>query len=100
MGQIKLLKYKDGTIQRLRILEGFAVKWKDVGEFLGISGDYLQIIRAKYNDDPKKCAEEMVQRWLQAGSEVTWDVFLEALKDADLPHLAGDVQKALPTMIN
>ena len=98
---MNLIKYKndnDGEIQRLRVLDAIAVHWLEVGRNLEISEDYLRIIRERENNDPRKCASAMVNKWLQSGQDPTWAKLIEALEDSELTTLVEDLKKALPRM--
>ena len=99
--QLNLIKYKndnDGKIQRLRVLDAIAVHWLKVGLNLEISEDHLRIIRERENNDPRKCAPAMVNKWLQSGQDPTWAKLIEALEDSKLATLVEDLKMALPRM--
>ena len=56
---------KDGHFQ--------TVKWFDLGLYLGLIPDDLEIIEDNYPQDAERRLRECLAKWLRKDSEATWD---------------------------
>ena len=56
---------KDGHFQ--------TVKWFDLGLYLGLIHDDLEIIEDNYPRDAERCLRKCLAKWLKKDKEATWD---------------------------
>ena len=68
--------------------------------------DSLDIIDADSHGKVDVCTERMLNLWLEghvqedSRAPITWRIFLEALRDANLVQLADNLTHLLPTVHN
>ena len=60
----------------------------------------LDVIRANYSGDNKKCCMEMLWYWLNANTDASWKKLLEALRShgVDKPVVATKLEKILSSV--
>ena len=97
---IQLVKYtgNDGQVKDFRLLEKIQGHWKDIGTLMGIENATLESFEHKWRGNLKEQCREVLQTWLNQGSEkypVTWSGMLEVLKDVQLKMISLELQEVL-----
>ena len=71
-----LLKWTDssGQSQELRLENQMSLKWKGIGQLLGICWEELEIWERTYNCNPIECLRQVIQTWKQRNSEKVRDL--------------------------
>ena len=74
-----------GDINKI-VVPKIQAEWEDVAYALRYKIPTVNAIKAKYNDNPKKCCKELFTDWLStdhgAGPK-TWSTLLDKLKDVE-----------------
>ena len=100
MDMLQLVKYtgSDGQTKEFRLLPKIQGHWKDIGTLMGIETSTLEAFEYKWPGDSKEQCREVLQAWLNQGSEkypVTWSGLLEVLKDVQLKMISLELQEVL-----
>ena len=94
MHQLIFLKV-DG--QPLRIIQGIGINWQKVAYCLHFSHEVVETIENDHCHKTEKACEEMLRRWLNGEAlevnDITWEVLIEAICDAELSELGGRVKE-------
>ena len=87
--------------KKVKIVETVAPKWQRLGDQLEFDerGSQLDLIKAKYPNDPVECCREMFKHWLNGNGvrPCSWRKLIQLLKDCDFEVLAEDVNSVLTT---
>ena len=76
-------------------LSNMNMKWKKLGQELGIRGDILNEIQTQYRE-PVNCLRMMITQWLQQENLKTWNHIVLALKSSNIAELQlGDYLKEI-----
>ena len=71
-----------------------ADKWRDIGTFLEISGDQLNIIADRHRGDPQRCLMAMLSGWLhQTNQPASWTDIAEAVEITGRPDIAQQIRQ-------
>ena len=91
----ELLKFTCTGGRVVNIPVEIATKYVQFGTFLldDRTGSRVKIIAHKHHYDAERINTEILQEWLTGRGKqpVTWQTFVEVLRDAELPMLAGDI---------
>ena len=83
-----------GDINKI-VVPKIQAEWEDVAYALRYKIPTVKAIKAKYNDDPKKCCKELLTDWLSTDNGVgpkTWSTLLDKLKEVeDLAAVTNEV---------
>ena len=85
-------------VERFRLLENIQGHWKDIGTLMGIETSMLEKFEHKWRGDLKEQCREVLQAWLEQGSEkypVTWRGLLDVLEDVQLKTISLELQEKL-----
>ena len=75
-----------------------ADKWRDLGvQLLGDARDrqgMLNVIAADHPHDVTNCCKRVLEKWLDANTDATWNQLIKALKSPGIQqnHLAGQIE--------
>ena len=74
-------------------------EYSEIGQLLGVSYAKRETIRKDYTiPDPKEKMNSIVAVWIEKEtSNVTWEHFIEAMKDGELRKLVGEITKYTET---
>ena len=91
-----MLKPTEVYLSRL-FIEGYAIKWREIGLELNLSSAELDNIQADHPHEIKERCRTMLKVWLQRDVEASWGKLLKAVQNADIhcpsPSIkAGTVQ--------
>ena len=73
-------------------------KWRDIGNFTGLSFPELTNISEKYRGDPKECCRAVLGEWLAnppPDYPATWQGLLELLEDSQLGQVVSELKCVL-----
>ena len=95
-----LIKYasSDGQIKEFRLLRNVQRHWEAIGILLGIHLHTLRGFELKRDNDLEKQCQDVLQTWLERGSEkypVSWSGMLKVLEDVELKEISRKLQEAL-----
>ncbi len=76
----------------LRIINEIAPCWEVVASALDISSIEINIISRNHHCDVVNAAHTMLSSWIDQRSNVSWEVFVDALSRAGYEHLAHRVK--------
>ena len=83
-----------GDINKI-VIPKIQAEWEDVAYALRYEIPTVNAIKAKYNDNPKKCCKELFKDWLSTDHGTgpkTWSTLLDKLKDIeDLAAANGEI---------
>ena len=66
-----------------------SAKWEDIGPFLDIEEDTLEVIKQDYPRDTRRCFREMLKHWLkQVDPPPTWAAIIDAIDSLGYKSLA------------
>ena len=62
--------------------------WRQLGFELSLNPDDLNIIQQNHEKCVESCCGAVLEKWLERQPHASWEKLKEALKDAELDHLA------------
>jgi len=62
----------------------YPAHWKDIGIYLDMEVEQLQIIQADHPNDSSKSCKVLWEKWLEYNSDATWEKLFGAIKYVDL----------------
>ena len=65
-------------------LSTMSMKWKNLGQQLGIRDDILTKIQTQYSESEPDCLRVMITQWLQQVNLKTWSLIVLALKNPNI----------------
>ncbi|XP_019853915.1 PREDICTED: WASH complex subunit FAM21 homolog [Amphimedon queenslandica] len=83
--QQKVILTIDDLVEILRVLKSGhfqTTNWSDLGLYLGLTHDELDVIEADYPQNAKRCLRECLAKWLKTDFKATWDNLVHALIEA------------------
>ena len=97
LGKLTVLRTPEGI--KINTIKKVTPKWQTLGDQLEFdeSGSELELIKAKYPNDPEACCRSMFQHWLKGNGvrPCSWSKLIELLEDCDLEVLASEISAAL-----
>ena len=89
------LKPTEVYLSRL-FIEGYAIKWREIGLELNLTSAELDIIHVDHPNEVKERCRTVLKVWLQRDPEASWGKLLNAIQNADIycpsPSIEGTVQ--------
>ncbi len=97
---LTLLKWtdRDGRPQTLGLRDDISCHWRDVGDLLELGSPSLEGIAIHRRDDVRLCCRDVLQDWLNDGSQsypATWEGMLNLLEDIKLASISLKLRSAL-----
>ena len=89
MSNLNLIKWRDelGKVQRFRLIEMIARKWRTFGSLLALELAVLDNWEAQYAGDSTRCCNRVMEYWLNGDDDneypPTWEGLYELLEDAE-----------------
>ena len=62
------------------VVPRIAAEWNTVAYYMDFEIAEIKTIREKCREDPEKCCTELLERWLQMGSDRSWATLLTVFK--------------------
>ena len=83
--------------RKVRVLESIGSEWEELAKALTVRQEDIDVIKAAHSDNDEEASREMLASWLggNAGAEVSWTAFTQALVNAGLPELADSLKDVL-----
>ena len=88
------LKPTEVYLSRL-FIEGYAIKWRDIGLELNLTSAELDNIHVDHPNEVKERCRTMLKVWLQRDPEASWGKLLNAIQNADIHHHSGSVKTSM-----
>ena len=51
----------------------YAADWKEIGTLLGMHNAHLKVIEASHPNDPRRCCNRMLEKWLEVDPNASWN---------------------------
>ena len=101
MASLMVLKWRDahGTIQKFRLKPQIYHLWRDIGNFVQVSWQTLEVLKEK---DASYCCEVVLQHWLSSppsGYPATWEGLYELLEDCELGKIVDKLKVAVENAV-
>ena len=84
------LKPTEVYLSRL-FIEGYAIKWREIGLELNLTSAELDNIQVDYPRVKERC-RTMLNVWLQRDAEASWGKLLNAIQNADIYRPGTGIQ--------
>ena len=88
------LKPTEVYLSRL-FIEGYAIKWREIGLELNFTSAELDNINADHRNEVKERCRTMLKVWLQRDPEASWGKLLNAIQNADIYHSSPSIEGAV-----
>jgi len=62
----------------------YAAYWKDIGVYLDMEVEQLQIMQADHPNDSSKSCKVLWEKWLDCNADATWEKLFNAINCVDL----------------
>ena len=79
-------------------MERASLKWRDIGELIGLSFQQLECMAKEYRDKNIDCCRAVLGQWLENPPEeypITWRGLIELLQDSELGQVVTELKNAL-----